>query len=215
MMIQTLSTDFQTEVKSKQDALDVTQAHLRAATRELSEQRKNIQTWQNRCAELDQINQRVRNVHKAIADEDSFDWTGRSDLDGDDARESAGPAFAHRGVASTMFGVDGSVDVSFSVDSEPPLPTADTVATLIKLRRMKMWHMRMEDLVRARLKGLQGASAEKEYQCKKIVALCTGLPIDKVEDVSDISLQSYNANFIARCSRIWLLQSRVNHRLLI
>jgi len=114
-----------------------------------------------------------------------------------------------------MFGVDGSVDVSFSVDSEPPLPTADTVATLIKLRRMKMWHMRMEDLVRARLKGLQGASAEKEYQCKKIVALCTGLPIDKVEDVSDISLQLYNANFIARCSRIWSLQSRVNHRLLI
>ena len=182
-MIQNLSTEFQSEIKTKQDGLDVTQAHLRAATRELSEQRKQIQAWQARCSELDQINQRVRNVEKAVADEDQFDWTGRTDLEGNDARESVGPAFQYRGTSSTMIGVGGSVDVSFSLDSEPPLPTTDSVASLIKLRRLRLWHMRMEELVKARLKSLQGASAEKEYQCKKIVALCTGLPIDKVEEV--------------------------------
>ena len=184
-MIQSLSTEFQSEVKTKQDALDVTQAHLRAATRELSEQRKQIQAWQIRCSELDQINQRVRNVEKAVADEDQFDWTGRTDLEGNDARDSVGPAFQYRGTSSTMIGVGGSVDVSFSVVSEPPLPTTDSFASLIKLRRLRLWHMRMEELVKARLKTLQGASAEKEYQCKKIVALCTGLPIDKVEEVRD------------------------------
>jgi len=182
-MIQNLSTEFQSEIKTKQDALDVTQAHLRAATRELSEQRKQIQTWQARCSELDQINQRVRNVEKAVTDEDQFDWTGRTDLEGNDARDSVGPAFQYRGASSTMIGVGGSVDISFSVDSEAPLPTTDSVASLIKLRRLGLWHMRMEELVKARLKNLQGASAEKEYQCKKIVALCTGLPIDKVEEV--------------------------------
>ncbi|EDR13978.1 uncharacterized protein LACBIDRAFT_166037, partial [Laccaria bicolor S238N-H82] len=182
-MIQALSTEFQGEIKSKQDALDVTQAHLRAATRELSEKRKQIQAWQARCGELDQINQRVRNVEKALAEEDQFDWTGRTDLNGNDARESAGPAFGWRGANSTMVGIGGSVDVSFAVDSEPALPTTDTVASLIKLRRLKLWHTRIEDLVKARLKGLQGASAEKEYQCKKIVALCTGIPIDKVEEM--------------------------------
>jgi len=41
----------------------------------------------------------------------------------------------------------------------------------------------MEELMEARLKSLQGASAEKEYQCKRIVALCTGIPVDKVEDM--------------------------------
>ncbi|KAF8809482.1 transcription factor [Phlegmacium glaucopus] len=182
-MIQNLSTEFQSEIKTKQDALDVTQAHLRAATRELSEQRKQIQAWQARCSELDQINQRVRNVEKAVADEDQFDWTGRTDLDGNDARDLVGSAFQYRGASSSMIGVGGSVDVSFSVDSEPPLPTTDSVASLIKLRRLRLWHMRMEELVKARLKSLQGASAEKEYQCKKIVALCTGLPIDKVEEM--------------------------------
>ncbi|KAF9482551.1 transcription factor [Pholiota conissans] len=182
-MIQNLSAEFQGEIKTKQDALDVTQAHLRAATRELSEQRKQIQAWQARCGELDQVSQRVRNVEKALIDEDQFDWTGRTDLDGNDARESAGAPFQYRGAGSTMIGVEGSVDISFSVDSEPPLPTSDTVATLIKLRRLRAWHVRMEELVRARLEGLQGATAEKEFQCKKIVALCTGLPIDKVEDM--------------------------------
>ncbi|KAF8892274.1 apses-domain-containing protein [Infundibulicybe gibba] len=170
-MIQNLSTEFQSEVKSKQDALDVTQAHLRAATRELSEQRKQIQAWQARCGELDQITQRVRNIEKATLDEDQFDWTGRTDLDGNDALASAGPAFQQRG------------PTRLCVDAEPPIPTTDSVASLIRLRRLKMWHMRMEELMKARLKSLQGASAEKEYQCKKIVALCTGIPIDKVEEM--------------------------------
>ncbi|KAG6821437.1 hypothetical protein H0H93_010161 [Arthromyces matolae] len=180
-MIQNLSTDFQSEVKTKQDALDVTQAHLRAATRELAEQRKQVSMWQNRCGEFDQLTHRTRNVEKAIADEDQFDWTGRTDLDGNDARQTAGPAFQWRGSNSTMLGIGGSVDLSFNLDVEPPIPPGDSAAALVRLRRLKIWHLRMEELMKARLRTLQGASAEKEFQCKKIVALCTGIPIDKVE----------------------------------
>ncbi|KAK0191781.1 hypothetical protein F5146DRAFT_1198328 [Armillaria mellea] len=76
-MIQLLSTEFQTEIKGKQDALDVTQAHLHAATRELSEQRKQIHMWQGHCAELDMLTQHVRNVEHAVEEEVQFDWTGR------------------------------------------------------------------------------------------------------------------------------------------
>ena len=179
-MIQNLSADFAAEIKTKQDNLDVTQAHLRAATRELSEQRKQIQVWQARCSELDQVTQRIRNVEHALVDEEKFDWTGRTELDGGDALEKAGPAFHRRGQNSTMF-----VDVSFNVNAEPTLPSGDSVTSLIRLRRMKMWHVRMEALVRQRLESLRGASAEREFQCKKIVALCTGVPIDKVEEVPE------------------------------
>jgi regulatory protein SWI6 len=182
-MIQELSSEFSAEVKSKQDALDVTQAHLRAATRELSEQRKQIQAWQGRCGELDQVNQRIRNIEKALVDEEKFDWTGRTDLSGNDARETAGPAFQWRGQNSTMAGLGGLVDVSFNLDAEPTIPLSDTLGSLIKLKRLKMWHVRMEKLMEERLESLYGASAEREFQCKKIVALCTGVPIDKVEEV--------------------------------
>ncbi|KAJ7623198.1 transcription factor [Roridomyces roridus] len=196
IMVQGLSADFQAEIKSKQDALDVTQAHLRAATRELSEQRKQIQAWQARCAELDQISQRVKNIDKALLEEDQFDWTGRSNGSGDPDAEgevedetgdinagdenNGGPAFQWRGTHSTMV---GSIDISANVEPEPPIPPTDSLPSLIRLRRLKMWHARMEDLMKARLKGLQGASAEKEYQCKKIVALCAQIPIEKVEEM--------------------------------
>lgn len=183
-MIQGLSSDFAAEIKTKQDALDVTQAHLRAATRELSEQRKQIQTWQGRVGELDQASQRIRNLEKATEDEDNFDWTGRTELDCSDAGAKAGPAFRLRGQASTMAGMGGSVDLSFNLDAEPTVPVSDSIPSLIRLRRLKMWHERMERLMEERLQKLQGASAEKEYICKKIVALCTGVPLDKVEEVS-------------------------------
>ncbi|KAF5316571.1 hypothetical protein D9619_006461 [Psilocybe cf. subviscida] len=183
-MIQDLSTEFQSEIKTKQDALDVTQMHLRAATRELSEQRKQIGKWQEKCGELDQVAQRVRNVENALREEEMFDWTGRVEMDGGDGGVGGGPAFQYRGLGATVIGVavDG-VQRAEADGEEEPLPMDNSPATLIKLRRMRAWHARMEALVQARLKGLQGATAEKEFQCKKIVALCTGLPIDKVEDM--------------------------------
>lgn len=183
-MIQSLGAEFQGEIKSKQDALDVTQAHLRAATRELAEQRRQIQTWQTKCGELDQLKQRIRNVEQALADEDQFDWTGRTNYNGEDAREKAGPAFKLRGPSSTLTGMSGSMDVTFNLEPEPQIPMTDNPASLIKLRRQKMWHVRTEESIRERLQSLQGASAEKEYQCKKIVSLCTGIPVDKVEEVT-------------------------------
>ena len=182
-MIQSLGAEFQGEIKSKQDALDVTQAHLRAATRELAEQRRQIQTWQIKCGELDQLKQRIRNVEQALTDEDQFDWTGRTNYNGEDARERAGPAFQRRGTSSTLTGMSGSMDVTFNLEPEPQIPMTDTLVSLIRLRRQKMWHVRSEELIRERLQSLQGASAEKEYQCKKIVSLCTGIPVDKVEEV--------------------------------
>ncbi|KZT09943.1 apses-domain-containing protein [Laetiporus sulphureus 93-53] len=184
-MITNLGNDFASEIKTKQDALDVTQAHLRAATRELSEQRKQIQSWTVRVGETDQVNQRIRNLEKALEEEDKFDWTGRTELDGSDAGNVVGNAFRMRGQASTISGLAGQVDLGFSLDADPIIPMSDTVSSIIRLRRLKMWHERTERLMEERLRSLQGASAEKEYQCKKIVALCTGVPVDKVEDMLD------------------------------
>lgn len=182
-MIQGLSTEFSAEMKAKQDTFDVTQIHLRTATRELAEQRKQIQAWQTKCGELDQVIQRVRNLEQALADEDKFDWTGRLN-EGKNGGLAAGPAFQWRGLNSTMVALGASVDISFNLEPEPPIPTGDSVVNLIRLRRLKAWHQRVEELMDGRLKNLRGASAEKEFLCKKIVAMCTGVSIDKVEEVS-------------------------------
>ncbi|KAK0194660.1 hypothetical protein F5146DRAFT_1102113 [Armillaria mellea] len=77
------------KIKGKQDALDVTQAHLRAVTRELSEQRKQIHMWQGCCAELDMLAQRVQNVEHAVEEEVQFDWMGHGGESGLELRRGS------------------------------------------------------------------------------------------------------------------------------
>ena len=191
-MIQKLSTDFAAEIKSKQDAFDVTNAHLRAATRELADQRKQIAHWQKRCGDLNQLSQKLQNAREAFSEKEQFDWTGRSQLNSQSADPAAGPAFASRPklLSEVILPDDDG-------DAEIRLPDSDSLASLIKLRRMKLHYERINKLLDERLKELEGASSLKEFQCKKIVAMCTGIPIDKVEDVSlaPLSFKLAGTNF--------------------
>ena len=192
-MIHGLSTDFAAEVKAKQESLDVTQAHLRAATRELAEQRKQIQTWQGKCGELDMASQRIRNLERALADDESFDWSSRSAGPLHSLPLASAPSSVSNGngVPTPSKSGDSStsvpLDPSLVSDPDPAIPTDNSIASLIKLRRMKLWQDRMERLLEERLRKLQGASAEKEFQYKKIIALCTGVPTNEIEGVSVFS----------------------------
>lgn len=189
-MVQKLSEEFGSEIKSKQDTFDLTQAHLRAATRQLAEQRKQITKLQQRCGELDQASQRARNLEKAIATEDEFDWT----------------TIGKQAEANRL-----------NVQEAPPVPQENTPEALLQLRKMKLHQDRVRKILEERCQGLQGVTAEKEFQCKKIVAMCTGIPLDRVEEVSAIRLllnAKHNAqiHLICRCWRILLLLWKVRHK---
>ncbi|KAF8586039.1 apses-domain-containing protein [Ramaria rubella] len=179
-MINSLSTEFSSEIKSKQEGLAATQTQLRTSTRSLADQRRQIQSWQSKCGELDQIHQRMRNLEKALAEEDRFDWTGRSTIDGEPPTKGA---FAFRGAESTLTGVGFDDGATHPLEVEPVIPTANSRESLVRMRRMKAWHERTEEMMEARLRQLEGASADKEFQCKKIVSLCTAVPMDQVEQM--------------------------------
>jgi regulatory protein SWI6 len=182
-LIESLGTDFATEIQSKTESLERTRAQLRAATRELADQRRQIQTWRRQCAELDEAEQRIKNLERAIADEDAFDWTGRTQADGRPAGlNDAGPAFVHRGPSSTL---TGPLQINFALDADPPPPETSTQKDLVCLRRLKAWYERTLDLLRQRIGRAQGASADLEVRCKKIVAVCCGLEPDKVDGMLD------------------------------
>lgn len=181
-MIHQLSAEFTAEIKSKQDAFDVANRHVRAATRELAEQRRQIEHWKQKKEELEQAAQRVRNMEKALVAENEVDWTGRVDAAGVPVPVSVQPAFAFRGPQSTLAGLGAAELVAMS-EEEPVYPAGDSLQNLIMMRRMKLFQDRIENLLEERLQGLHGSSAEKEYHCKKIVALCTGIPIDKIDEV--------------------------------
>jgi uncharacterized protein YhaN len=185
-LIKGLSDEFAGEIKDKQEALEKAQQRLKTSTRQLADQRRQIQTWQARCNNLEETQQRIRNIKRAIAEEEEFDWTGRTEWDGTPATvETAGPAFEHKGINSTLAVLDpASLETAINnLEPDPTMPTTDSPASLIKLRRMLLWHQRMDKLLDDRLAAMQGLSAEKELQCRKVIALATGFPIDEVDQV--------------------------------
>lgn len=194
-MIRKLNADFAGEIKSKQDSFEMTNAHVRAATRELAEQRKQIDANKQRRSELDQVTQRIRNVEKALVTERTVDWTGRTEASGKPVEDGSNPAFASRGKATGM-PEDVTVDGTEMDVENQPLPAEDTLASLVKMRRMKLYHDRINKLLKERMESMRGSSADKEYMSKKIVALCTGIPIDKVENVGCFCLPSCTLTFL-------------------
>ncbi|KIO26499.1 hypothetical protein M407DRAFT_24220 [Tulasnella calospora MUT 4182] len=189
-MINNLASEFSAEVAVKQKDLDLVQVELRNATRQLAEQRKQIQECQNKLSQLDQVHQRIQNVERVLKEEDTFDWTGRSTVDGK-PEMNAGKPFQHRGPQSVLGPLTAkttSAELPPNSEPDPAFPpsgalggNSDTVATWMRLKRMKMWHGRMDDLMEQRIEGSKGASAEKELQCRKVVSLCTGVAVDEVD----------------------------------
>lgn len=233
-MIQDLSEEFQKEIKAKQDQLDLNQAHLRAAARELSEQRRNIHVsplyffgpsgasclkqsklWQDRCGDLAQAGHRSKNLQRALDSEDDIDWTGRirpstpppppayDNIDptlsmtiNTDKSVSVPSAFAYRGSKAAL----GKVP-DMAASDPIPIPEDNSLATLIKLRRMKLWYTRVNEIVKNRLEQMKGDSAEREFLCRKIVAICTGLSVQDVESVSRFPWVSHRLLTVFLASR--------------
>ncbi|KAG9036321.1 transcriptional regulator swi6 [Tulasnella sp. JGI-2019a] len=185
-MIQDLSATFQTELKVKTDALDTTQAQLRDATRELANQRKQIREWTEQVQSLEGVRLRTRNVERAVAEEDNWDWK-----EGNIGTKHAISASPTKSVA----GGSGEISLSFDLETDPPLPStnqdaddlsapapsSDPTVSLIRLMRMKQWYEQTQKMLEDRIENCKGVSAEKELQCRKVVSLCTGVELDQVD----------------------------------
>ncbi|KZV94557.1 apses-domain-containing protein [Exidia glandulosa HHB12029] len=173
-VIQSLQSDFTEELSKKQSNLDKARSTLRTQTRALADARRAQQTEKDRKAELDQVQARIRNLERALREEDDFDWAGRS------AAAAAADAMdvdeiVHRSP------VDDAMDTDDAEDPEMPPEDDCSPEALLRLRRMRAWHARIEGLVEGRIGALKNAGVEKEYMYRKVVTICTGIPFELVD----------------------------------
>lgn len=186
--IETLNTSFLAELKVKEDALAIAQTHVVGVTRSLASARKMVFTLEGKLGELDQVSQRIKNVQRALDQEDMFDWSGRLGADGQSS-DKTGPSFqvveptrgeglpvSHRSSAEpgVYVGPDPEID---------PSKATDPRSELIELRRIRLWQSRVEKLLEERIESVQAASAEKLELYKKVIMICTGTPLEMVEEV--------------------------------
>lgn len=182
-MINTLSADFDAEAKTKTDALEATRTQLRTATRQLAEQRQHVASLRDKATLVDDKHQRIKNLERAIAQEDSFDWTGRTEIDGSPASALAGPGFTYRGPQSTLSGLPSGINIEFDADPNPP--AEDAPHAFVHLLRLESWYERVTSLLDRRVRKLEGGEVELEGQLQRIVARCCGVEPDKVEGMLD------------------------------
>lgn len=183
-IINSLNTQFSSEIAAKTAVLDQTRAQLREATRELAEQRKQITIWREKVGDVEDKAQRIRNLERALEEEDSFDWTGRTEIDGSPANPAAGAGFTYRGLASTLSNLPAGITIEFEAD--PPAPSNDTDEnSLVHLMRLRTWYSRVIGLLKQRIQRLEGGSADQERKLQKIVAGCCGVEPDRIEGMLD------------------------------
>ena len=115
-------------------------------------------------------------------EEDSFDWTGRTEIDGSPANaEIAGAGFTYRGPSSTLSNLPVGIAIEF--DADPPPPTTDSDPhSLVHLLKLDSWYGRVTSLLTRRIEKLQGGNAEQERRLRDVVAGCCGVEVGTVTE---------------------------------
>lgn len=170
-LLGSLTSDFDEEIRSRSTALEGVRSQLKMASRELTEQRRQLEEYKHELDGVSLVELRLKKLRKAIAEEDRFDWTGRSEVDGSAGR--AGKAFEYRGVGSTILGLS-SDQIGLELDPDPPVPDIDTPGSLIYLRRLQSWYRRALDLMRERIRMTKGCDLAQEAKYLKIISTFIG-----------------------------------------
>jgi len=81
------------------------------------------------------------------------------------------------------------------------MPERGDEEALVKLRRLAMWEDRMVEVIEERMRALEGESADKAVKYRRLVSLCTKVPVEKVDSVSYFFEVGF---WVARADVAWL-----------
>ena len=163
---------------NKQTKLNETENKVRAATRSLADKRQQVARAQSAASELEQIKQKIENARKALTLLPQQDWSGRNGLSREMRGEAAAPpAFRQVQVSNVPYGSGEEVAV----------PERGSEGALTRLRRIRLWEQRMASVLEDKMSALEGESADKAVKYRRLVSLCTKVPVEKVDGVSDSS----------------------------
>ncbi|GAA5943144.1 uncharacterized protein JCM15063_005216 [Sporobolomyces koalae] len=191
-MVGSLAGTFDAELAARTELLTSKKAQLQALTSDLAASRSHLTQVRQRTERVEEKRLRIRNLERALEEEDTFDWTGRTEIDGTPASQLAGPGFMYRGPGSTLTNLPAGISIEF--DTDPPAPTSDDGTSLVHLLRLQSWYERVESLLGQRIKRLEGGSAALERKLQRILADCCGVGVDEVDAMLDGLVRSLEAD---------------------
>lgn len=187
--------DFTVELKEKQEALDKTNAALKESGSALAEERRKVEELQARVREKTELQQKILNLRRT-ADE------LRSELSNRPSTVNGAP-LEHISIGEADRGLDfggqlGAIEHVFpngAPDSSMVL-SPEQVNFLSSLERAEVLSGRVRAYqqhnqgLENQAKGLRSRSTELEERYRKIVSLCTGAEVSKVDGILDNLVQA-------------------------
>ncbi|KAI9234574.1 MAG: hypothetical protein BYD32DRAFT_84447 [Podila humilis] len=173
-MVDELDLEFSQEIMARQGQLQDTQALLRHATRDLTETRQTIKHYREQAQLLAEAQQRIKNLEASLEEEEL-------------------KTQAQKGFTTKLRNGD-DVDLLFSVKKPSlqgvprqsmDLATRERKAEeyLISLRARVYAYQKNDEELTQELAEIKGKSPAKELQCKKVIAICCDIPLEKVDDL--------------------------------
>jgi regulatory protein SWI6 len=188
------NADFQAELKEKNEILDKTNAALKESGSSLAEERKRLEELRARTREKEELQQKINNLRRgadALRGELAQSQSQSPVLQGQVAVGEAdkGLDFNGRlGYVEQLF-PGGMTDPSMSLaqDQANLLAILERAEVLAGRTRAYQQHNAMLD---GQAKELKVRSIELEERYKKIVSLCTGAEVEKVDELLDGLVQA-------------------------
>lgn len=187
-MMTTLDKEFYDEIHKKQALIDTAHEQLRDATRILAELRKDLENSRARANRLTDIQQKCRNIERAINEETLYYYN------------SSNPSLKVEKVSdipANIFDKEIDPDAPFIVDTsllEIHDEKSPLYVSISILRARISAYQRNAKVLSTLAASLRGRSSELEDKCRRVVSLCTGVEESKVDSLLEGLLQAVESD---------------------
>lgn len=162
-MIQVLNNQFTDEVSTKQDRLDLVQAQVIEATRELATLRRQLAEENTKSAQLDSVEHKRQNLERALKAELADVWSETADNDNS---------------------ADGVLLEEEIDPSANDLSDMEEEERIVHLRRIRAFQKQMEEKLQAKLASAHDVETKKLEEYKKAMATRLKVPVEAIDEVS-------------------------------
>ncbi|KAG0348027.1 transcriptional regulator swi6 [Podila humilis] len=197
-MVDELDLEFSQEIMARQGQLQDTQALLRHATRDLTETRQAIKQCREQAQYLAEAQQRIKNLEASLEEESQKTRAQKGytsklrNVDDIDQIFSAKkptvpppppPPPPQTATATAAAQPPTSASVSSEHAANLAIREKAVEEELLRLKALVFAYQKNEQEMDQEMSDIKGKSPAKELQCKKVIAICCDIPLEKVDDL--------------------------------
>lgn len=179
-IVDALDDEYGGQLTIKEQELQKVQEELNAVTQELEYTRKGLEERQAQSQKLSEAQQKTKNIESAL----QIGWSHLENV----MKQADKPMPSLREIES----INENEDIDAMLDA-PELVLSENASEEEKKRQLEIYVKNIQAKVKAytandqelqkEIKELEEQFVEKEMQCKRLIAACCNLPIEKIDDL--------------------------------